>query len=186
MTEIKSICVYCGSQSGNTPIFADKAQEFGEILAKNQIRLVYGGGTTGIMGTLARSSRDHGGEVLGIIPDFLLEREANDQPQAICSEVMITDSMHQRKQLMFENADAFVTLPGGIGTLEEIVEMMTWAQLGRHEKPMCFLDVDGFWKPLFELLDHMDEAGFIHSSQHLKPLIANDAADILPLLRQSA
>ena len=183
MTEIKSICVYCGSQPGNAPDFTQTAENLGKIMAKSGVRLVYGGGTTGIMGAISGAVKANGGEVLGIIPDFLLQKEANLAPETHCTEVIVTENMHRRKQLMFEHADAFVTLPGGIGTLEEIIEMMTWAQLGRHEKPMCFVEVNDFWKPLFELIEHMEQSGFIHTANRVKPLVAKSAETVLETLR---
>lgn len=183
MTEIKSICVYCGSHTGNDPSFPELASKLGELVAKNGIGLVYGAGVNGIMGTVARAVRDSGGHVTGIIPDFLLQHEANSNPESVCDTVLVTKSMHERKQLMFEHSDAFVTLPGGIGTLEEIVEMMTWAQLGRHEKPLGFLDVKSFWQPLFELLNHMRDAGFIHTENRVQPLISDDPEELLRLVR---
>ena len=127
---------------------------FGKILAENRIGLVYGGGSVGLMGELASAVLDHGGEVTGIIPEFL------DQPRArhaTRGELIVTRDMHERKQRMFEHADAFVALPGGVGTLEELVEQMTWAQLGRHKKPILLANIKGFWDPLCALLDHMEE-----------------------------
>ena len=186
MTEIKSICVYCGSHPGNDQIFVETAAKFGKILANNGIRLVYGAGVNGIMGAVAQAVRDNGGHVTGVIPEFLVQREANSNPESICNEVMITRNMHERKQLMFEHADAFVTLPGGIGTLEEIIEMMTWAQLGRHEKPMGFLDVNSFWKPLFELMDHMKASGFLHTASKIRPVISEDPATVVKLLQNNS
>ena len=183
MTEIKSICVYCGSQPGNSDIFMETATEFGRILANNRINLVYGAGVNGIMGAVARSVRDNGGHVTGVIPEFLVQKEANSNPESVCHKVLITRNMHERKQLMFEHADAFVTLPGGIGTLEEIIEMMTWAQLGRHEKPMGFLDVDSFWKPLFDLMDHMKTSGFLHTANKIQPIISNEPETVIKLLQ---
>ena len=128
---IRSICVYCGSSPGNAPIFVDTAQKFGQILAQNGITLVYGGGSRGLMGALALSVHEHGGRVIGIIPEFLKVRE---RMFTGAQEIVVTRDMHERKRMMFERADAFVALPGGIGTLEELVEQLTWSQLGRHRK----------------------------------------------------
>lgn len=182
LTEIKSICVYCGSQPGNDPAFVETAVAFGATMARHNIDLVYGAGANGIMGAVARAVRENGGRVTGVIPEFLMEHEANSTPEDFCDRVLVTQNMHERKQLMFEHADAFVTLPGGIGTLEEIIEMMTWAQLGRHTKPMCFLDVANFWHPLFDLMDHMREAGFIHTAKLVQPKIATDPEEVIQLL----
>jgi uncharacterized protein (TIGR00730 family) len=131
MSTIQSICVYCASGPGTNPAFVEAAKSFGRILAENGIRLVYGGGSVGLMGAVAESVLAHGGAVTGVIPDFLVNRE---HMLASVQERIITRDMHERKRVMFERADAFVALPGGVGTLEELVEQMTWAQLGRHKK----------------------------------------------------
>ena len=131
MSKIRKICVYCGSGPGTDPAFVEAARAFGTILAKNGIGLIYGGGAIGIMGELSRAVLDNGGEATGIIPEFLVAREhAKDSANGL----IVTRDMHERKRKMFELADAFVALPGGVGTLEEIVEQMTWVQLGRHKK----------------------------------------------------
>src|SRR6266581_9358864 len=158
MSTIESICVYCASGPGNDPAFMNAATKLGRILAENGVRLVYGGGSVGLMGTLADSVLDHGGAVTGVIPDFLVNRE---HMLLRVQERIITRDMHERKREMFERADAFVALPGGIGTLEELVEQMTWAQLGRHKKPILILNIEGFWDPLCALLDHMRGMAFI-------------------------
>eukprot|EP01032_Pedospumella_encystans_P038847 gene38847-44032_t len=133
---IRSVCVYCGSQPGRDPAFMDAGRKFGRALAENNLRLVYGGGTKGIMGAVAAGVLSAGGHVTGIIPEFLVDMEATRHSLGQLNELIITKDMHERKHAMFERSDAFVTLPGGIGTLEEIVEIMTWGQLGRHAKPM--------------------------------------------------
>ncbi len=138
MSTIESICVYCASGPGNNPVFMDAARKLGRILAENGIRLVYGGGSVGLMGALAESVLDHGGAVTGVIPDFLVNRE---HMLLRVQERIITPDMHERKRVMFERADAFVALPGGVGTLEELVEQLTWAQLGRHKKPILILNI---------------------------------------------
>src|SRR4030088_3069260 len=158
MSTIKSICVYCASGPGNNPAFAEAARRFGRILAENGIRLVYGGGAVGLMGILADSVLDHGGAVTGVIPDFLMNRE---HMLVRVQERIITRDMHERKRGMFERADAFVALPGGIGTLEELVEQLTWQQLGRHSKPVLLPNIDSFWEPLLALLAHMRATQFI-------------------------
>jgi uncharacterized protein (TIGR00730 family) len=161
MSKLSSVCVYCGSSEGIDPAYADAAEAFGREMAEAGVRLVYGGGSIGLMGIVARSVMAHGGRVLGIIPRFLRDREIMLEE---VSELVITDNMHQRKQAMFDESDAFVALPGGIGTLEETVEMMTWAQLGRHAKPILLANVKGFWNPLIELIRHMDGQGFVRKS----------------------
>ena len=149
MSTIKAVCVYCGSGPGANPRFVETARAFGRILAENRIRLVFGGGSIGLMGAIAMSVIDHGGSVTGIIPDFLTAREFMFQR---AQEMVVTRDMHERKRLMFERADAFVALPGGIGTLEELVEQLTWAQLGRHKKPILIANIEKFWDPLCALL----------------------------------
>jgi len=183
MNGIKSICVYCGSGPGTNPAFVHAAREFGRILAENKIRLVYGGGSVGLMGALAMSVVDHGGIVTGIIPDFLTEREFMFQG---AQEMIVTRDMHERKKLMFERADAFVALPGGIGTLEEMVEQMTWAQLGRHKKPILLANIENFWEPLCALVEHMRTMQFIRAGLTINLLVADRVEDILPKLQEAA
>src|SRR6478735_6951941 len=183
MSIIKSICVYCASGPGKNPAYMQAATRFGRILAENGIRLVYGGGAVGLMGALAESVLDHGGLVTGVIPDFLVNRE---HMLARVQERIVTPDMHERKRVMFEHADAFVALPGGVGTLEELVEQMTWAQLGRHKKPIQILNVDGFWEPLIALLAHMRETEFIRPSLNIDVLKAERVEDIVPRLRAAA
>jgi len=183
MSGIKSICVYCASGSGTNPAFVEAARAFGRILAENGIRLVYGGGSVGLMGTLADAVLDHGGAVTGVIPDFLVNRE---HMLVRVQERIITGDMHERKRVMFERADAFVALPGGVGTLEELVEQLTWAQLGRHMKPILILNVEGFWDPLCVLLDQMEKLEFIRTGLSVKLLVADRVEDILPTLFEAA
>jgi uncharacterized protein (TIGR00730 family) len=182
MAEIRTICVYCGSGSGTDPAFGEAARNFGKILAENGVRLVYGGGSLGLMGALATSVLDHGGYVTGVIPEFLTVRE---RKLTRAQEVIVTPDMHERKRTMFERSDAFVALPGGIGTLEEVVEMMTWAQLGRHSKPILLANVRGFWDPLCALIDHMKQLEFIRPGLWIEPLVVDRIADILPKLREA-
>jgi uncharacterized protein (TIGR00730 family) len=179
---IQSVCVYCGSQPGNSPVYVEAAKLLGKSLAEHGIRLVYGGGTRGIMGTVARSVIEHGGSVTGIIPTFLIDQEASRHELGELSEVIVVNDMHERKHMMFERSDAFVTLPGGIGTLEEIVEIMTWAQIGQHTKPMVLANVDGFWNPLLSLIEHMKAEGFIHHTNLLNPLIIEQPQEIVPAI----
>ena len=183
MNAIRTVCVYCGSGPGAKPEFVAAAQKFGQILAENNVSLVYGGGSLGLMGALAKSVLDHGGRVTGIIPEFLVARE---RALKRAQEVVVTRDMHARKQMMFERADAFVALPGGIGTLEELVEQMTWAQLGRHRKPILIANIDGFWNPLCALLDHMRDLAFIRPEFPINLLVADTVEEILPRLRAAA
>jgi uncharacterized protein (TIGR00730 family) len=183
MSTIKSICVYCASGPGNNPAFMQAAASFGRILAENGIRLVYGGGAVGLMGALAESVLDQGGLVTGVIPDFLVNRE---HMLARVQERIITPDMHERKRVMFERADAFVALPGGVGTLEELVEQLTWAQLGRHKKPILILNVARFWDPLCVLLDQMEKLAFIRPGLSVNYLVTDRVEEILPQLLEAA
>jgi uncharacterized protein (TIGR00730 family) len=180
MSAIRTVCVYCGSGPGTDPAFIVAARTFGRLLAQNGVRLVYGGGSLGLMGALAISVLDHGGEVTGVIPEFLTARE---KKLTRAQEVIVTLDMHERKRIMFERADAFVALPGGIGTLEETIEQMTWAQLGRHKKPILLANIKGFWDPLCVLLDHMRSLEFIRHGLTIEPLVADRVEDILPKLQ---
>jgi len=180
MKLIRTLCVYCGSASGADPAFVEAARHLGEILAHHHIGLVYGGGSLGLMGTLATSVLDHGGTVTGIIPEFLTGKE---QVLARAQEVIITRDMHERKRLMFERTDAFAALPGGIGTLEELVEQLTWAQLGRHRKPIVVINVERFWDPLLALLDHMRALAFIRSDLAIEFAVVEKVEHVVPKLK---
>src|ERR1700731_2637442 len=183
MNKIKTVCVYCGSGPGTNPRFVEAAKALGKALAEGGIRLGYGGGSIGLMGAVATSVLDHGGSVTGIIPDFLTIREnALHRVQ----EMIVTPDMHERKRLMFERSDAFVALPGGIGTLEELVEQLTWQQLGRHSKPILLANIDNFWKPLLALLADMRATQFIRATLAVDILKAERVEDILPRLRSAA
>jgi uncharacterized protein (TIGR00730 family) len=182
MATIKNICVYCGSSAGMDPRFAEAADALGASMAAAGIGLVFGGGEDGLMGRIAHAVLDNGGRVTGIMPTFLVKREhALQQAQ----EFIIVDDMHQRKQLMFERADAFIALPGGIGTLEELVEQLTWAQLQRHAKPVLIADIGGFWRPLLSLIAHMHNLGFIREGFDLHYLVAEKIEDALPMLESA-
>ena len=183
MSTLKRICVYCASGPGNNPAFMEAARKLGQILAENNIRLVYGGGSVGLMGALAESVLDHGGSVTGVIPDFLVNRE---HMLLRVQERVITPDMHERKRVMFERADAFVALPGGVGTLEELVEQLTWAQLGRHKKPIMILNVASFWDPLCLLLEQMEKLDFIRAGLPVNLLVADRVEEILPKLFEAA
>jgi uncharacterized protein (TIGR00730 family) len=152
-------------------------------MAAADLRLIYGGGSVGLMGTLARSVLDGGGAVTGIIPSFLQNRE---RVMLDLTELLVTEDMHERKMLMFNRADAFVALPGGVGTLEELVEQMTWAQLGRHQKPVLIANVNGFWNPLLMLFDQMRSERFVRPAMDIGYLVATTAEEIVPMLRRAA
>ncbi|MER8449674.1 TIGR00730 family Rossman fold protein [Mesorhizobium sp. M1428] len=179
MNKIRSVCVYCGSSPGRDETYIKAGHLLGRSIAKSGLRLIYGGGTKGIMGAVAEGALKAGGKVTGIIPRFLINREATETALNRLDELVITDNMHERKHRMFEKSDAFVALPGGIGTVEEIVEIMTWAQLGHHRKPIVFGNVGGFWDPMLALLDHMATEGFIHTAQRVKPLVVEDPEAIV-------
>jgi uncharacterized protein (TIGR00730 family) len=183
MNKIKTVCVYCGSGPGTNPNFVKAATLFGKTLAAHSVGLVYGGGSIGLMGAVATGALDAGGKVTGIIPSFLTERESALRG---AQELVVTRDMHERKKLMFDRSDAFVAFPGGVGTLEELVEQMTWAQLGRHAKPILMANIDGFWNPLLTLLAHMKETAFIRPSLSVEILTANRVEDILPNLEKAA
>ena len=182
MNRIKSICVYCGSGPGTDPAFIEAARQFGQILAENRIRLVYGGGSGGLMGALATAAQSRGGELVGVIPGFLHTRERMFKD---ANELIVTDDMHERKRIMFERSDAFVALPGGIGTLEELVEQLTWAQLGRHKKPILLANIKRFWDPLCALLVHMEDLKFIRAGLSVSYLVTERVEDIVPMLTEA-
>ncbi|MCW5695302.1 MAG: TIGR00730 family Rossman fold protein [Bauldia sp.] len=176
--KLSRVCVYCGSSEGVDPDYAAATIDFGRRMAEAGIALVYGGGAVGLMGILARSVMENGGTVTGIIPGFLRDREVMLRE---ATELVVTDDMHQRKRLMFDRSDAFVALPGGIGTLEETVEMMTWAQLGQHAKPVVLANIKGFWDPLTTLLRHMEAQGFVR-----KPFLGGAPAELYTVVSEVA
>jgi hypothetical protein len=182
-SRVRNICVYCGSNIGKNAAHAAAARALGRAMAKAGIGLVYGGGGLGLMGELARTVMAAGGRVTGIIPAFLSEKEHMLRD---VDELIVVDDMHQRKKLMFDKSDAFVALPGGIGTLEELVEQLTWAQLGRHKKPVVLADIDGFWAPFLELLEHMHEQGFIKPEMDVRFITVERAQEIIPAILAAA
>lgn len=175
-----SVCVYCGSGKGNNPAYEQAARDLGEALAAAGIGLVYGGGGLGLMGEVAQATLQAGGYVTGIIPRFLSEREHMLRD---ADELIITEDMHARKRLMFDRSDAFVALPGGIGTLEELVEQLTWSQLGRHDKPIVVADIAGFWSPFLNLLRHMKDDAFIRAGLEVNFTVVDSAAKIVPAIQ---
>ena len=182
-TAVRNVCVYCGSGKGNNPAYAEAARTLGRTLAENGIGLVYGGGGMGLMGEVARATLDAGGRVTGIIPEFLTEREHMLRD---ADELIVTANMHERKQLMFEKSDAFVALPGGIGTLEELVEQFTWSQLGQHAKPIVVANIEGFWSPFLNLLQHMRETAFIRNGLEVRFAVVDAAEKIVPAILDAA
>lgn len=179
---LQKVCVYCGSGAGQNPAFAEAARALGQSLASAGVGLVYGGGDLGLMGLVARAVLDHDGHVTGIMPHFLRNRE---NMLVDVHDLIVVDDMHQRKHLMFEKSDAFVALPGGLGTLEEFVEQLTWTQLGRHDKPVVLVNIHGFWDPLLELFDHMTGHDFIRNGFELKMTVADSADHVLPVIRRA-
>jgi len=175
----RSVCVYCGSGLGLNPAYTAAARTLGAAFAANGIGLVYGGGSLGLMGEVARSTLEHGGYVAGIIPGFLVEKEAMLRD---VNEMIVTEDMHERKRLMFERSDGFVALPGGVGTLEELVEQLTWVQLGRHTKPVVVANIDGFWTPFLALLTHMKADTFIRAGLEVRFTVVDDASRIVPAI----
>ena len=182
MNTIRSVCVYCGSSPGRGDIYVHAGHVLGRAIAHAGLRLVYGGGAKGVMGAVADGALRAGGKVTGIIPQFLVTKEATRSALERLDELVVTEDMHQRKHIMFEKSDAFVALPGGIGTVEEIIEIMTWAQLGHHRKPIVFGNVSGFWNPMMALLEHMKAEGFIHTSHLVNPLVVDTAGAIVPAI----
>ena len=169
---MKSLCVYCGSRPGSDPAFKEAAIAVGQTAAKRQCRIVYGGGKLGLMGATAGAARDAGGDVFGVIPDFLVELEG------ILDGVdhKIVTTMHERKMMMFEESDAILTLPGGIGTLEEVIEVLSWARLALHRKPIIVLNINNFWTPLKDLFEHIVGTGFA-ASELLDDVVFVDTVD---------
>jgi uncharacterized protein (TIGR00730 family) len=183
MEAIRNVCVYCGSSAGADPRFSEAADALGRALAEADVGLVFGGGGDGLMGRVARATLEAGGRVTGIIPKFLVKRE---HVVADAQDLVVVDTMHERKQLMFERADAFIALPGGVGTLEELVEQLTWVQLQRHGKPVLLADIAGFWRPLLNLFAHMRNLGFIREEFEVRYLVAEKIEDALPMLQIAA
>jgi len=171
------LCVYCGSSTGNRPEYAEGARLLGQAMAAQGIGLVYGGGSLGLMGEVARAVRDSGGHVTGIIPDFLVSKERMLEG---VSELIVTRTMHERKMGMFERSTGFVALPGGIGTLEELAEILTWAQLQQHARPVILVDILNFWSPLTRMFADMTGNGFIRPGFEVKLDVVKTATEVIP------
>ncbi len=182
MTDVKSICLYCGSRTGKDPRFAAMAEAFGALMARNRIRLVYGGGSVGLMGLAARSALAHGGEAVGIIPEHLDHVEIT---QSGLTDLHVVPDMHSRKHMMFELADAFVSLPGSIGTLDETIEVITWKQLSLHDKPILLVNADGYWEPFDALIQHVIGAGFASGATRALYTMVDGIDDVLPTLARA-
>ena len=182
MTEIRSVCVFCGSREGNDPAYRAAAVRFGTLLGERGVRLIYGGGSIGLMGVLAEAALAAGGEVVGVIPDFLMKYEIS---HSRLTDLVITGSMHDRKRRMFEMADGFVVLPGGLGTLDETFEIVTWKQLRLHDAPIVVLDVGGFWAPLRALIDAIVAGGFAHEAVAELFTVVASVDDVFPALESA-
>lgn len=181
VSELKSVCVYCGSSPGKNHIYMETGRRLGKRLADEGIDLVFGGGDVGVMGAVANATVDAGGRVTGIIPRFLRDVEI---PSERIQELIITETMHERKALMYERSDAFVVLPGGIGTLEEVIEMISWAQLNQHSKPIILVSIEDYWTPFFALLDHVVAHGYARPDIRRVWRTVKDVEDILPAIRE--
>ena len=171
---MQSVCVFCGSSTGNDPAYTEAARSLGTTLAEANIRLVFGGGHVGLMGVISNAALEAGGDVIGVIPKSLVEREL---AHAGLTDLRIVGSMHERKALMSDLSEGFIALPGGTGTLEEFFEVLTWAQLGEHEKPCGLLNVAGYYDPLLAVFDRMVEAGFLSESNRALVLVESDPSD---------
>lgn len=178
----KSICVYCGSRTGDHPAYAREADALGRAIAGEGWRLVYGAGDVGLMGLTARAAQDAGGDTFGVIPKHLLEREVG---KTDLTRFIVTETMHERKKVMVMNADAIVVLPGGAGSLDEFFEVLTWRQLGLHEKPIVLLSVEDYWKPLSDLMNHVVDHGFADASLLGFVATTTSASDTIIALRRS-
>ena len=183
MSTVGSLTVFVGSSPGSSPVYADAARALGEHLGRVGTTLVYGGAKVGLMGVVADAALAAGGDVVGVIPSSLVEREiAHDG----LTELHVVKTMHERKQLMADLGDAFVALPGGVGTLEELVEVWTWQQLGLHAKPVALLDVDDYWTPLLALVERMVSAGFLSAAAQRALVVADNPEQLLALVQDAS
>ena len=178
----KSICVFCGARNGNKPVFNEAAEELGNIIAKNSWRLVYGAGDVGLMGAVARGVQNAGGSIFGVIPQHLMQIERSMQNR---DHLIITDDMHSRKKLMYMNSHAVVLLPGGAGSMDEFFEILTWAQLKLHERPIIIGNIASYWQPMLDLIDHMINLGFADANMRDYFQVANNTDEIQNLLRSA-
>jgi uncharacterized protein (TIGR00730 family) len=180
-----SICVFCGARPGNDPSFTKAARDTGQLIASLGMRLVYGAGDVGLMGEVARAAMGHGAATMGVIPVHLMDMEVGKRD---LSQLVVTEDMHERKKVMFMNSDAIVVLPGGAGSLDEFFEVLTWAQIGLHHKPIYLLDIKGYWGPLIALIDHVIDQGFAGEDLRGHYTVVGDVAELAAALsaRQAA
>ena len=176
MSTLQTVCVFCAANPGTHPVYVERAAAMGRHLAQSKRRLIYGGGRTGLMGALADAALDAGGEVIGIMPRHLVDREV---AHTELTELRVVSSMHERKALLAELSDGFLAMPGGLGTLEELFEIWTWGQLGLHSKPYGLLQVEGFFTPLLDFLDHAVTAGFIRAANREMLVVDDDPAALI-------
>lgn len=179
---LRSVCVFCGSRSGDDPAFAAEARALGQVIAAEGWRLVYGAGDVGLMGEVARAAQSAGARTMGVIPTHLMARE---QGRRDLSQLVITEDMHERKKVMFMNSDAIVVLPGGAGSLDEFFEVLTWRQIGLHRKPIFLLDTGGYWQPLAALLDQVIARGFAEETMKLYYTTVPDVPSLAARLREA-
>jgi len=179
MADLSAVCVYCGSRDQVDQAYRDAAGDLGRRLAENAVALVYGGGRVGLMGRCADAALSAGGQVIGIIPEALMKIEVDHRD---LTELIVTPDMHSRKRCMFDRADAFVLLPGGLGSLDEIIEVITWRQLGFHDKPIILVNVAGYWDPLLALIEHTITAGFANSAARGLYSVVTSIADVIPAI----
>ena len=178
----RSVCVFCGARSGLQPIFEEEARAVGQMLADHNWRLVYGAGDIGLMGAVATAAQGAGGKTFGVIPEHLMQAEIG---KADLSELVVTQTMHERKELMFQNSSAIIVLPGGAGTLDEFFEVLTWRQLGLHEKPIFLLNIEEFWQPLIQMLGHVIAEGFAEASLLDYVQVVSSVQELSVALRKS-
>lgn len=177
---IQSLAVFCGSKKGTNPLYTEHAAQLGKLMAENNIRVIYGGGSAGIMGTIADSAMEHGGKVTGIIPKLLLEWEVQHQH---ITELIVSDDMHIRKKTLYNLCDAAIILPGGFGTLDELFEIVTWNQLSIHDKPVFILNTDGFYNHLILHIQKMREEEFLYEQAEKRVIIIDDPAELLNYIK---
>lgn len=176
---MKSVCVFCGSNPGNQSVFSQQAIALGKVLVKKNMKLIYGAGNVGLMGVIADAMLEEGGEVVGVIPHFLMAKEVGHTG---LSELIEVETMHQRKQIMADLSEGFIAMPGGFGTMDEVCEILTWAQLGLHAHPVGLLNVGGYYEPLIQLFDNMVAKGFLHPKNRELVLIHEDPEKLLQLM----